>query len=156
MNAWWTDRSERERGAIAAVAALVVVLALLQFGLKPLVSLRQSAQADYESAMALLTQVETDAQRIDALRAEMPATSRVPARTAVSAVANAQGLTLTRLQPLENGELDVWLDDIASPALFTWLTTLADGHGLSVSRATLQQGALGLVNARITFAGGAP
>jgi type II secretory pathway component PulM len=154
MMPWWSERSRRERIALGSMAALVVLMALFQFGVKPLVSWRESAQADYEAALALLAQIETGAQAIQAVSAETTGRSTMPARTAVAAVASEHGLAITRLQPLENGDLDIGLDDVNSPTLFKWLAALSERHGLMVARASLQRGDNGTVRAQITLAGG--
>jgi type II secretory pathway component PulM len=153
MRSWWSDRSQRERAALGGVALVTLLFALFQFGLKPLVSMHRSAAAAYASAAALLADVEAGAVQIQALQAGTRIRSDVPARTAVSAVAAEQGLTLTRLQPLEKGDLDVWLDDVSSPALFTWLGALSDRHGIAVVRAQIQRNDGGTVRAQITLAG---
>jgi len=154
MMVWWLERSQRERAAIAGMAILVLVLGLFQFGVKPLINWRHSAQAEYEAAMALLAQMETGAQTIQAVSAETTSRSNMPARTAVAAVASEHGLAITRLQPLENGDLDIGLDDVSSPMVFKWLTVLSERHGITVSRASLQRGDNGTVRAQITLAGG--
>ena len=155
MIAWWLDRSSREQIALGAGAVIVTLFILFQFGLKPLVDYRRGAQADYDGALALLTQIETDAQQIQTLQATNAPRTTMPARTAVSMVAGEQGLSLTRLQPLENGDLDIWLEDVTSPALFKWLAALSERHGISVVRAAVQRNDNGTVRAQITLTRGA-
>jgi type II secretory pathway component PulM len=154
MTAWWLERSGREQAALVGLGLLVVAFAMFQFAVKPLIAYRMSAKADYENAVELLTQVESDARDIQTLQAGAALRSDVPARTVVSVVASEQALAITRVQPLENGELDVWLDDVASVALFKWVTTLYERHGIAVVRAAVQKDDGGTIRAQITFAGG--
>jgi len=154
MMPWWLERSRREQTALLALGLVVLALAVFQFAVKPLVDYRTAAKADYESAVELLSQVEADARDILALKAGAALRSDVPARTVVSVVASEQALTITRVQPLENGDLDVWLDDVASVALFKWATTLYERHGIAVVRASVQKNDGGTVRAQITLAGG--
>ncbi len=155
MTTWWAERTSREQAAIGASAVAVLLFVLFELGFKPLVNYRRDAQADYDGALALITQIESDAHQIQALQASRTPRSAVPARTAVSMVAGEQGLSLTRLQPLENGDLDIWLEDVASPALFKWLGALSEHHGIAVMRAAIQRNENGTVRAQITLAGGA-
>lgn len=154
MTTWWLGRTSREQAAMGALAVAAALFILFEFGLKPLVNYRRDAQADYDGALALITQIETDAHQIQALQAVRTPRSAVPARTAASMVAGEQGLSLTRLQPLENGDLDIWLDDVASPVLFKWLGSLSEHHGIAVVRAAIQRNDNGTVRAQITLAGG--
>jgi len=154
MTAWWLERSGREQAALAGLGLLVVVLAMFQFAVKPLIAYRLAARADYESAVELLSQVEADARDIQALQTGAALRSDVPARTVVSVVASEQALAITRVQPLDNGDLDVWLDDVASVALFKWVTALYERHGIAVVRAAVQKNDGGTIRAQITFAGG--
>ncbi len=151
---WWHERTQREKAALVGLGGLLLVLCAVQFGMKPLVAYRLGAKTDFENAVALLAQVEADASEIEGLRSGAVARAHVEARTAVGLVASEQGLAITRLQPHENNDLDVWLDDVGSPALYKWITALQERYGISVARASIQKSEGGSVRAQITFAGG--
>jgi len=156
MKQWWSDRSPRERTMLAGVAGVMIVLMLFQFGLRPLLSYRQSAAASYESAAILLSEVEAAAQEIVALQSVVATGSGGVSRVTISTTAAQFSLPITRLQPHENAGLDVWLDNVAPVALFKWLDAMYHQHGISVVRASVQKNADGAtVNAQFTFSAGA-
>jgi type II secretory pathway component PulM len=154
MTQWWDERSRREQAALSVLGCIIFAFVLFQFAIKPLISYRLAAKADHERAVELLAQIEADAREIQTLQASAAKRSDMPTRTVASMVASEQGLTITRVQPLENGDLDVWLDDVASAAVFRWVTALHERHGISVIRASLQKSDGGTVRAQITFVEG--
>lgn len=155
MTQWLNERSRREQAALTALALVVVAFAVFQLAINPMIAFRLAAKADYESAVAQLAQVEADAREIQALQAGAAIRSEAPARTVVSVVAAEQALAITRVQPLENGDLEVWLDDVASVPVFKWMTVLYERHGISAAKALVQRNGDGTIRAQFTFAGGA-
>ncbi len=154
MKEWWSDRQPRERTLIAGVGALMLMFAVFQFLILPLAAYRASARAEHEAALAMLQEVEAGARTVQTVRAAAGERPEGAARTIVAATATELGLAITRLQPLESSELDVWLDDVASPLLFAWVGRLQE-RGIPVTRAVIQKNDGATVSAQITFAGGA-
>lgn len=152
MKQWWEDRSTRERTLVLGVGGLAVVFSLFQFLLLPLVHYRASARDQYEAALATLQDVESGARLVRGLRT----TGDRPeggVRTVVAATATELGLAITRLQPVGDNQLDVWLDAAASPLLYSWVTRLQD-RGILVARAVIQKNDGTTVSAQMTFAEG--
>ena len=153
MMQWWTDRHPRERALLISVCALSCAFGIFQFLLMPLVHYRASAQDQYDAALAMLADVEAGARIIGAIRAAAGERSEGAARAVVAATATELGLAITRLQPLGNAELDVWLDGVGAPLLFAWTGRLQE-RGIPVVRAVIQKSDGATVSAQITFAGG--
>ncbi|MDX1581644.1 MAG: type II secretion system protein GspM, partial [Alphaproteobacteria bacterium] len=65
--------------------------------------------------------------------------SAQPVRTVAVSTARAAGVTLTRLEPLDDGSLTVWLEDVEAPALYGWLLRLYREHGIAVTKASLSR-----------------
>ena len=154
MNQWWSDRQPRERTLLGGVGVLVLLFVVFQFLLMPLADYRASARDQHEAALAMLQEVEAGARTIHALQAAAGERPEGAARTVVATTATELGLAITRLQPLESNELDVWLDDVASPLLYAWVGRLQE-RGIPVTRAVIQKNDDATVSAQITFAGGA-
>ena len=155
MNQWWAERQPRERMLLACVGTLVVVFAVFQFLIMPLAAYRAFARDQHDAALAMLQEVEAGARTVQTLQAAAGERPEGAARTVVATTATELGLAITRLQPLESGELDVWLDDVASPLLYAWVGRLQE-RGIPVTRAVIQKNDGATVSAQITFAGGAP
>lgn len=152
MNQWWSDRLPRERALLLSVAVLTCAFGMFQFLLMPLVNYRASARDQHEAALAMLEEVETGARTVQALRTTAGERPEGAMRTVVAATATELGLPITRLQPLENTDLDVWLDNVSSPLLYAWIGRLHE-RGIPVSRAVVQKSGGNAVSAQITFAG---
>lgn len=151
MMQWWSERQPRERALLVAVAALAAAFAVFQALVVPLLHYRAAAREQHDAALAMLRDVEDGARVVQGLRAAQGARAEGSARTVVSATATELGLAVTRLQPLESGDLDVWLDGVAAPLLYAWVGRLQD-RGIPVARAVIQKSDGGTVNAQITFA----
>ncbi|MHB1207113.1 MAG: type II secretion system protein GspM [Rhodospirillaceae bacterium] len=151
MKQWWDERQPRERTLLMGLGAVTAALLLYQFALRPLVDYRRAAADSYASALEMLSEVEAGAADIQRAQSAAPMHTGAT-RTLVSTTAVELGVPITRLQPSENATLDVWLDDVAAPMLFTWIARLRERHGVSVLRATLQKNDGAGVRAQITFA----
>lgn len=153
MMQWWFERQPRERLLLGTVGALVVVLALIQFALLPLLSYRAAARDQHATALALLQEIEAGARTIQAQRAIQAKRPDGSMRTLVAAAASDIGLSITRLQPVENTGLDVWLDNVGAQLMYAWIARLQD-QGVPVVRAVIQRTDDATVSAQITFAVG--
>lgn len=153
MMQWWSDREPRERALLTGVAALACLFVFFQFLVLPLINYRASAQDQYDAALAMLEDVEAGARTVQGIRATSGAQLKGTARTVVATTATELGLAITRFQPLETSELDVWLDDVSSQLLYAWIGRLQE-RGIPVTRAVIQKSDGATVSAQITFAGG--
>lgn len=152
MMQWWFDREPRERALLLGVAMMAGLFAFFQFLVLPLVHYRASAQDQYDAALAILEDVEAGARTAQAIRAAAGARPEGAVRTIVAATATELGLAITRLQPLETAELDVWLDNVSAQLLYAWVGRLQE-RGIPVTRAVIQKSDGATVSAQITFAG---
>lgn len=152
MRQWWDDRAPRERALLTGLGALFGLLMFYQFIARPLVNYRRAAGETYAAAVGALAEVEAGAAGLQRLRAAAAPQTDVPVRTLASAVAVDLGVPITRLQPAENGTLDVWFDDVATPQLFTWIARLQEKGGAAVLRAVIQKNDGATVRAQITLA----
>ena len=152
MIQWWSDRKPREQALLLSAAGFVVAFIFVQFLIIPLVHYRSSARDQLSSALEMLTEVEKGARAVQAIRATAGEQPAGAVRTVAASTATELGISITRLQPLENDELDVWLDDVAAPLLFSWIGRLAK-RGVPVARAVIHKGDGTSVNAQITLTG---
>jgi type II secretory pathway component PulM len=153
MMLWWLERQPRERALLVAGCVLTLGFGFLQFVFLPLLQYTASARDRYDAAIATLADIETGARTLQGARAVAGARGEGAMRTVVAATATELGLAVSRLQPLDAGDLDVWLDGVSSPLLYQWIGRLQD-RGIPVVRATIQKRDEATVSAQITFSGG--
>lgn len=143
MQNYWNSLTSREQ-LLVSVAGLLAGLVILYFiALRPL----QAHSADSERALlAAQNTLRTVQLRVAQLEAtEDSAADRqgdgevVSLRVAVSQAARSTGVSISRLQPSEDGTLTVWVDSTESTTLFRWLQTLAQDRGVGPSNVLLQK-----------------
>lgn len=136
MNAWWEERTPRERILLLALLTAGIVLAAVQLVWLPLDRAQERAVRARDAARLILADVQAAASR-----AGQQAKTNVPAtddpRGTVIRTAREANLTLTRLEPGQDG-LSVWMDEVKADELHRWLGRLQADHGLEVRRASVR------------------
>ena len=153
---YWNSRTGRERGLIG-VAPLLVIVALLQFAIvRPLMA----AKADSKLAL------EAASRQLDVVSAELTSqTTRVAGATAARAssqnlrsdllqLANARGLSVSRLQTADDGRLILQFERTVPTLVYAWLADADMRYGAVPERVTMFAEEAGYVRASFEFAGG--
>ena len=153
---YWNSRTGRERGLIG-VALLLVIAALLQFAIvRPLMA----AKADSKLAL------EAASRQLDVVSAELTSqTTRVAGATAARAssqnlrsdllqLANARGLSVSRLQTADDGRLILQFERTVPTLVYAWLADADMRYGAVPERVTMFAEEAGYVRASFEFAGG--
>jgi len=156
MMGYWNSRTGRERGLIG-VALLLVIVALLQFAIvRPLMA----AKADSKLAL------EAASRQLDVVSAELTSqTTRVAGATAARAssqnlrsdllqLANATGLSVSRLQTADDGRLILQFERTVPTLVYAWLADADMRYGAVPERVTMFAEEAGYVRASFEFAGG--
>ena len=153
---YWYSRTGRER-ALIGVALLLVIVALLQFAIvRPLMA----AKADSKLAL------EAASRQLDVVSAELTSqTTRVAGATAARAssqnlrsdllqLANARGLSVSRLQTADDGRLILQFERTVPTLVYAWLADEDMRYGAVPERVTMFAEEAGYVRASFEFAGG--
>ncbi|XBQ16679.1 MAG: type II secretion system protein M [Oceanicaulis sp.] len=146
----WAERTAREQILLAGLAALLAGTVIWFAILGPALSWRASSERVYARAAADYETLVSGLDRYRSAASEAQrAGSSAPLRTIVGASANARGLPISRVQPLEDGGLGVWLDAAQADALLSWLVTLSREEGVMVERVSLDREGDGIVRAQL-------
>ena len=156
MMGYWNSRTGRER-ALIGVALLLVIVALLQFAIvRPLMA----AKADSKLAL------EAASRQLDVVSAELTSqTTRVAGAPAARAssqnlrsdllqLANARGLSVSRLQTADDGRLILQFERTVPTLVYAWLADADMRYGAVPERVTMFAEEAGYVRASFEFAGG--
>lgn len=127
MRDYWHSLTSREQLLISFAGALASLVLVYFLVLRPL----QIHAADSERALqAAQNTLRTVQMRVAQLQATVDAVSNradggapVSLRVAVSQAARNAGVSISRLQPSDDGTLTVWVDSSQSTALYQWLQT---------------------------------
>lgn len=151
-------RTPREQVLLAGLAVLLL-LTVLWFGvLAPAINWRSDAAQRYANAAEGYETLLVQASEYRARSAQaVTAGDREPLRTLADRTARERGLSISRVQPLEDGRLGVWMEQSDADALMGWLSVLAREHGVSAERVSLDRENDNRVRAQLTLvrAGGA-
>jgi type II secretory pathway component PulM len=158
VRAAWAERTAREQLLLAGLAAFLAVLVLWFAVLGPALAWRAEAQRVHAAAVEDYETLLDGVARYRALAAEARTGSGGPIRTLVGATATDRQLPISRVQPLEDGGLGVWLDAAPADRLMAWLADLSREEGVIVERASFDREGDNIVRAQVTVrrAGAAP
>ncbi len=153
LGEWWAARAPRERSLIVVAGGAAVAVIGLQMLMFPALQARAEAALRYESAQAAYQEVVRGAQRFGGATAPTGPAAQGVDEAALRRLAHARakdlGLAINRLQPGEDGALNLWFDSADPSLVFRWADTLEREHGVRVSRATMRAGEGGAVRANV-------
>ena len=151
-------RTAREQALLAGLAVLVVLTIAWFVVLAPAMSWRADAARRYANAAEGYESILVQASEYRALSAQaVNADDREPLRTLADRTARERGLAISRVQPLEDGRLGVWMEQADADSLMGWLSLLSREHGVNAERVSLDREGETRVRAQLTLvrAGGA-
>lgn len=155
---WLLRQTARDR-KVLALGALVIALALgWAFLWQPLVQGRKSLAQQVvkaEGDVALMRSIASDVKQ---RRASGLATGLDRAGQSLLALADSSareaglGDALARVEPVNEGRVNVWFEDAGFDVLVTWLESLSQRFGIGIEELAIDRSnAVGVVNARITL-----
>lgn len=158
MKKFFIDRTEREQAMLLVAAVLIGLVGFYQFAYVPLLDYRGEAERRHDMALSLHHEVRSGTAEAKALLAagRKQPEQAVTIRSAVSATARGEGLTITRMQPVDDGDLNLWIDEADATLLHRWLLGLQDNHGITVAKASIRGNeSKGTVRAQLMLTRGA-
>lgn len=135
LHSWWQARSTRERGLLATMLILLLLLLAWLAVARPL-------SDALDDARHRQTRLISDWQQARALAAMMPEAPRPrpgpdrPARELVMESAVLHGVTIGVLRP-QGGALSLSVESAPTTALFAWIAGL-EAQGLTIEQASVQ------------------
>lgn len=154
MNGWidpvrqyWITRTAREQVLLAIMAGIIGVTIIFLGIIQPLMSYRNQSLNEFQDAL------ETHVTTVENIEIWNETAQSRPdngndtrsLQTLVAEQARQSGLTLSRIQPLENNQLGVWAENVSEQVLMTTLIQLRTEHNLHIQRITIDREDGGLV-----------
>ncbi|MBI1406999.1 MAG: type II secretion system protein M [Caulobacter sp.] len=147
----WAARSPRER-TMLMIMGLILLLVLGWYGVaQPLSRGVTASEQRARRAAAMLSDLEAAARVGGISPGAAAAGARQPLTAVVDATAQAAGVTVDRRREETDGRLTVWLTGVSPTVMMTWLTALAQAHGVAVTDITASRLDNGLIEAQITL-----
>lgn len=159
MQEYWHSLTSRERLLISVAGGLAFLVLIYFLVARPMQarhedSLRalSAAQGTYDTVLKRAAQLKSADAAADARGQANGET--VTLRVAVSRAARETGVTISRLQPSEDGALTIWVEGVQSATLYRWLNVLADQQGVGPANVLVQKTSSGEgLRAQVRFLG---
>lgn len=151
----WAGLSGREQASLILLALALGAAAFWFGAVQPALSWRDAARRDYVQAVESYERLLVGLAQHRALAVDVEAPrDTAPLRTLVGRTAGDRGLAVSRVQPLEDGRLGVWLDTVDPDALLAWLVVLAREEGVVADRVSLDREGENQVRAQLLLSRG--
>ena len=139
MMAWWNALPLRQQRLLMALA-VVVIGASFYVGLwEPLIEAREARRAavvHHQTTLNLLEEARSDIQALQNQASRMAMDPNQSLLRLADESARAAGLAgaLTRIEPVNENQVNVWLDGAAFDEVMSWLSTLSMSSGIQVEQ----------------------
>ncbi len=147
----WKKLEQSEKRLLIAAGLLTVLVVGYQFVFSPLLEQRDRARNGY--ALSLSTRADVRQMTSGFIQTNKPHSDQ-PLQAIVTDTASVFGLSINRLAPVDASNLNLWLEDSNSQAIYFWVLDLSQNHGVSVERALIRRGDNGLVSATLLVSKG--
>lgn len=155
MKAWFLARTQSEQLSLAVLGAFLLCYGIFIGVLTPLLGARDDAIQQNTRALEVKQRVNTMVAEIQSLRGQ--GNSSGPKTTLMNLInqaSQAEGLSIARLQPSSNGELQVRFEGVEFNAVVQFLYALEIQQGVIVREVNLSQSDVGVVAATLRLAQG--
>ena len=139
MKAWWLKRTPRERIIVAAGGAIIALLVCFQLILSPLMAWRVDAARKAETAESDYRLVYRSAAL--AVPAKPVGGDDTPIRNVLTDLAGQFGVSLTFVNALADGSVDIQGGPVPPEDVFRFLSALETQHGINVVAADIARAA---------------
>lgn len=145
-----SDRTPRERGLIYTAGALFAAFILWQFVVSPILARKNQALAEHAKAARNLGVVQAG---IAQLQRTQPVTTMRTAfdRSVLVRTAQGTGFTLSRMQPMNDGTVRIWIEGGEAPLIYRFMEQVNRTYAVDITRVQVTRVDAGLVDAQMTF-----
>lgn len=157
MREYWTRLKPRQQLLLGAAALVLLGALVFLWVWEPLAESRDLERERVAAQRALLDWLEAVEPAAQALRQGQTAARDLGGRSLLGLAdqtARAAGLagSLTRIEPVSDNQVRVWLDEAEFTATMRWLETLSINHPVRAAQLEVERGrAAGMVNVRVTL-----
>ncbi len=149
---WYAGRERNEQIVISILTALIVLSLGWLLAWKPVADWHATATNRLSNAQVTVDMVKANESALRQTTSGSSGGARGSLVQIISRGANAQGLTLNRMQPEDSGLVNVVLQEQPFDKIFAWMAQLENNNGLAIAQASFKaEEKSGYVNAQIRF-----
>lgn len=158
LNTQLDNLSDRDRLALIVLSVFVAVLVLVYAVWLPIQHYHQQAQNNYQQQQELLSWLQAQRGAVTSLPTDQKKNGQTTSAqlntssplTIVNSSAKALQLSIKRVEPENNGDLRLWLENINFDTALQWLQQLQQ-QGLAIREINVDKQGRGTVNMRVTL-----
>jgi type II secretory pathway component PulM len=140
----------REKIMVMVMIGLIALFIIGQFILAPLMRFHSNAAQAQQKAQNDRAFIEQNIGRLNIAAASQG--REIFSRTALLDMSRQAGIErVSRIQPQPNGDIKVWMDDVASQQVFTFLQNIDSRYETRVTAAQMTRQDTGFVSVQISF-----
>jgi len=147
---FWHKLSMREQRLLGAAGVLLLIAAIIFLGIRPVLNAKSDAQRAQISAQKDLVTVRQGVQLLGGASTSSTGTQTFD-RNAVLQMVQANGLTMSRIQPESSGALKLWFEEATSAKVFKFISDTVSTYAATVSSVQITRKQNGLINVTITL-----
>lgn len=147
---YWKSLDDRERLLLTIAGGLVFLLAIWFLAIRPVMSAKAKAETGQATALRDLEIVQANLPKLSAGPA-VKAGSKPFNRNAVINLAKSHKLSISRVQPENDGSLKVWFDDARTPQVLKFMNAMTRDYAAAISIAQMTRKSNGKVSTTLTF-----
>lgn len=144
-----SNLSRREQVLVIMATLLACFFIVLQFAVMPVMKGKTAAKAAHAQALRDMDIVRRAVPALD-LNTQSKA-RRTFQRDSVLTAAREAGLSISRLQPGPDGDVQIWFDDAQACGIYSMLSALTRDYAVDIRRADIQRQDGGAVSAQVTL-----
>lgn len=141
--------SRREQVLVVCAAILVGVLIILQFAVMPVIKGKSDSKIAHATAIRDMDIVRRSVPRAGGSTQSKPRQNFD--RDSVINAARGFGLSISRMQPGSDGDLQFWFDDAQASGVYQLLSGLTAEYAVVIQRADIKRREGGTVSAHVTL-----
>ncbi len=140
--------SVRERSLISIMLGLLVLVLLYMAVYRPIVDARDESARILRNAEAVYSTVKQAVVAVSSRQGSEKQTSTTtentqPIRIRVAVAARENNVSVSRIQPDQQGNLTLWIENVSTQDFYVWLTELYSKDGIKPSKVSLQKNGTG-------------
>ncbi|WP_432463927.1 type II secretion system protein GspM [Agarivorans sp. QJM3NY_33] len=140
MKQWWQSLNKREQNLVM-LASILCFVAVLYWGVwSPVAQANQAAKQRLATQQQTLLWAQQQGAVILANGHTQANAGTIKVNQAVSSIARQQRISISRIQPKGDSEVEVWIENVPFNQLLGWLNMLSQRYGVVVESIDLDEG----------------
>ena len=134
-----SNLSFREIALIAVMLGLLIILGGWQFLIRPVFKNNALSQSQYDQAVQDYELVQRAAPQLIASAASAGGGTQSFNQAAIIDTARNHNITLSRVQPIAQQQIQIWFDDIASAQFYGFIQELKRNYAVEIAKAQINR-----------------